>query len=237
MATATASVRIVADDRENAGGVIAHLRDRAEVQLVVRRLASGDFLVEDRFAVERKTLADFAISIIDGRLFKQAAALSHDRCRGVLVLEGAGPAAGSGVSREALQGALITVAVFFGLAVLRSRDAVETAQLLVYLGRQAREFAHGGLPRPGYRPKGRRARQLFVLQGLPGIGPERAARLLEHFGSVPAVFTASDQALTAVPGIGPAVAGRIRSLLQAEPGEETAPPPAGEAPPGVRNPH
>lgn len=236
MATATASVRIVADDRENAGGVIAELRARADVTLVIRRLATGDFLVEERFAVERKTLADFAVSIIDGRLFKQAAALAHDRCRGVLVLEGTGPSDGFGVSREALQGALISVAVFFGLAVLRSRDAAETAQLLVYLGRQSREFARGGLPRPGYRPKGRRARQLFVLQGLPGIGPERAARLLEHFGSVPAVFTASDQALTAVPGIGPAVAGRIRSLLEAEPGEETAPPHEGAAPPGAPNP-
>ncbi len=226
MATTAGSIRIVADDRENAGGVIAELQARTDVTLVVRRLATGDFVVEDRFAVERKTLPDFAVSIIDGRLFKQAAALASDRRQGVLVLEGAGPTAESGVSREALQGALITVAVFFGLAVLRARDAAETAQLLVYLGGQSRRYARGGLPRPGYRPKGRRARQLFVLQGLPGIGPERAARLLEHFGSVSAVFTASAEALTAVAGIGPAVAGRIRWLLEGEPGEEADRPPA-----------
>ena len=210
-------VRIVADDREEAGGVIALLRVQADVRLEVRRLGVGDFIVEERFAVERKTLTDFACSVVDGRLFKQAAALARDRRRGVLVLEGTGAPDGLGVSREALQGALITVGVFFGLAVLRARDAPETARLLVYLGRQASEHACGALPRPGYRPKGRRARQLFVLQGLPGIGPERAERLLMHFGSVPAVFTADVSALAAVEGIGPAVAERIRWILEAEP--------------------
>lgn len=210
-------VRIVADDRENAGGVIAELQARPDVRLEVRRLGAGDFIVEERFAVERKTLADFACSVVDGRLFKQAAALARDRRRGVLVLEGTGPTDQLGVSREALQGALITVSVFFGLSVLRARDPSETARLLVYLARQACEHARGGLSRCGYRPKGRRARQLFVLQGLPGIGPDRAERLLEHFGSVPAVFVASDKALMAVEGIGPAVAKRIRWVLEAEP--------------------
>jgi len=66
-----ASVRIVADDRERAGGVIGELRRLEGVRLEVRRLAVGDFLVEDRFLVERKTLADFAQSVVDARLFKQ----------------------------------------------------------------------------------------------------------------------------------------------------------------------
>jgi ERCC4-type nuclease len=43
-------VRIVADDRENAGGVIGELRERTDVLLEVRRLPVGDFLVEDNFA-------------------------------------------------------------------------------------------------------------------------------------------------------------------------------------------
>jgi DNA excision repair protein ERCC-4 len=209
-------VRIVADDRENAGGVIALLQARTDVRLEVRRLGVGDFIVEERFAVERKTLTDFACSVVDGRLFKQASALARDRCRSVLVLEGSCATNRLGVSREAMQGALITVGVFFGLAVLRARDVAETARLLVYLGRQAGAPAHEALPRPGYRPKGRRARQLFVLQGLPGIGPGRAERLLAHFGSVPAVFTADAAALAAVEGIGPAVAERIRWVLEGE---------------------
>ncbi len=155
-------VRIVADDRENAGGVIEALRGMDGVAIEVQRLPVGDFLVEEKFAVERKTLADFGRSVVDARLFKQAAVLAQGARRGVLILEGTAADLGDGgVSREALQGALITVGVFYGLAVLRARDVAETTRLLVYLGRQARQFAHGGLPRPGYRPKGKRARQLF----------------------------------------------------------------------------
>lgn len=212
------AVRIVADDRESAGGVIEELRARADVTLEVRRLAAGDFLVEEDFAVERKTLRDFAASVIDARLFKQTAALAAAARGGVLILEGTADAAGGlGVSREALQGALITVSVFYGLAILRARDAAETARLLIYLGRQAQRFANGALPRPGYRPKGKRARQLFILQGLPGIGPERAARLLDRFGSVQGVAVAPAEALATVDGIGQTTAGKIRWALEEAP--------------------
>jgi ERCC4-type nuclease len=175
----------------------------------------GDFLVEDRFAVERKTLADFAQSVVDARLFKQATALAQGSRRAVLILEGTAADFGAGgVSRESLQGALITVSVFFGLAVLRARDAAETARLLVYLGRQVQQFASGSFARPGYRPKGKRARQLFVLQGLPGIGPERAARLLERFDSVQAVAMASPDELATVDGIAETTAARIRWAVE-----------------------
>ena len=218
MGDAEKIVRMVADDRENAGGVIAELRCWSDVVIAVRRLAVGDFLVEDNFAVERKTLRDFAASVIDGRLFKQTAALAAGARRGVVVIEGTTSTAGQlGVSREALQGALITVGVFYGLAVLRAADAAETARLLVYLGRQAQRFANGALRRPGYRPKGKRARQLFVLQGLPGVGPERAQRLLEHFGSVEGVAMASAEELAVIDGIGGSTAGKIRWAVEEAP--------------------
>jgi DNA excision repair protein ERCC-4 len=193
----TGVIRVVADDRENAGGAIEVLQSMPEVRLTVRRLPAGDFLVEENFLIERKTLRDFAASVIDARLFKQAAALATGTHRGVVVLEGTPAAAAElGVSRESLQGALITVSVFYGLAVLRTRDATETARLLVYLGRQARHCVRGALRRASYRPKGKRARQLFMLQGLPGVGPERAARLLDHFGSVKNVAQAPAGELT-----------------------------------------
>ncbi len=175
--------------------------------------------MEGSVIVERKTLADLAASVIDGRVFRQAAAMVATGARAVVVLEGeARTSRELGVSREALQGALITIGVFYGLAILRSRDPSETARLLLYLGRQARRFAHGGLPRPGYRPKGKRARQLFILQGLPGVGPGRAARLLDTFGSVAAVASAPAELLAGVEGIGETTAQRIRWAVEETPG-------------------
>lgn len=160
-------------------------------------------------------MGDFARSVVDARLFRQASALARERRRGVLILEGAAPAGEiSRVSREAMQGAVITATVFFGLALLRSRDPAESARLLVYLARQACRYARGGVTRPGYRPKGKRARQLYLLQGLPGVGPGRASSLLERFGSVQAAFAATAAELVDVPGIGENSAARIRWALE-----------------------
>ncbi len=215
MDSVEAPIQIIADDRENAGGVIGELRRLEGVEVEVRRLTVGDFLVADRFVVERKTLPDFAQSVIDARLFKQGLRLAQAAARGVLVLEGtAGDLNASGISRESLQGALITLSVFYGVAVLRAREPAETARLLLYLGRQAQRYANGALPRPGYRPKGKRARQIFILQGLPGVGPGRATRLLDHFGSVEGVAVASAEELAAIDGIGEITAEKMRWALE-----------------------
>jgi DNA excision repair protein ERCC-4 len=216
-----APMRIVVDDRERADGrVLAALRTCDGATVEIARLAVGDYHVERRVLVERKSAADFAASLIDGRLFRQAAVLALAPERAVLILEGCEQAwRDTGVRREAQQGALITIGVFFGVAVLHSESPEETARLLIYLGRQVQRAARGGLPRPGYRPKGKRARQLYLLQGLPGIGPARAAQLLERFGSVQAVITASADDLGAVDGIGQKTAGRMRWAVQEPPGE------------------
>ena len=49
-----------------------------------------------------------------------------------------------------------------------------------------------------------------ALQGLPGVGLERAGRLLESFGSVEAVVSASSSELQSVYGIGKGVADKIK---------------------------
>lgn len=210
---------VVADDRENRSAVVGVLRTLPGVEVRVERLGTGDYLADGRVLFERKTLRDFAVSLIDGRLFRQAVRLARFGAgRAVVIVEGGGAElAGVGIRREALQGALIALSVVLGLPVLRSLDAGETARLIVYTASQVRRSAAGALPRAGWRPKGKRARQLYVLQGLPRVGPGRAARLLDAFGSVGAVFAADEPSLAALPGIGPVTARAIRWIAR-EPG-------------------
>jgi len=63
----------------------------------------------------------------------------------------------------------------------------------------------------------RKPRQLFILQGLPGIGPERAGRLLAHFGSVANFTKASAEELAAIDGIGESTAAKIRWVVEEKP--------------------
>ncbi len=204
-------INIIADDREHKSEVIESLMQIENVVVSISRLSMGDYTIDNRLIVERKTLKDFAISIIDGRLFKQMLCLANSNSKGVLILEGtASDTAELGMTREAMQGALITVSLILGIPVLRSKDPSETAKLMVYIGRQIESMARGGVQRHGYRPKSKRKRQLFILQGLPGVGPERAERLLARFGSVEAAISASNFELQTVDGFGEIIADKIR---------------------------
>jgi DNA excision repair protein ERCC-4 len=207
-------INIIADDREHKSEVIESLMDIENVDVNIRRLSMGDYQVDDRLIVERKTLKDFAVSIIDGRLFKQMIRLANSNSKVILIIEGtASDTTELGMTREAMQGALITVSLILGIPVLRSKNPSETAKLIVYVGRQIESMAMGGVQRHGYRPKTKRKRQLFILQGLPGVGPERASRLLARFGSVEAAISATSSELQTVGGIGKSVADKIKWVV------------------------
>lgn len=214
-------IPILVDDRELSSGVFDLLDAHSEVTVTVQRLSLGDYQVDGTLLVERKTLMDLAHSIKQGRLFRQACRLAGSAQRSVIILEGrASDLASSGMRREALQGALITLTVYLGIPLLRSRDWNETVQLMIYAARQGRAIAADGLPRKGRRPKGKRRAQLHMLQGLPGVGPKRAAALLERFGSVESVLTARADDLAAVDGIGYATAEMVRWVIR-EPARES----------------
>ncbi len=218
----SATIRIRIDHRERPAEVAGILREMPQVEAVFEELETGDYVVDDALVFERKTLIDFAASVIDARLFRQASRLASlaPPLRGVIILEGtARELAASEMSREALQGALITLSIGYGLPILRSMDGEETARLMLYAARQARMFASGAYPRKGKRPTGKRKAQLALLQELPGVGPDRAARLIEQFGSVEAVLLAEIKQLRQVQGIGQRTAEAIRWLVSEEPVE------------------
>jgi len=210
-------IHITADDRECKCTVIKLLSEIENVDISIRRLPIGDYQISNRVIVERKTIKDFAISIVDGRLFRQMIRLTNSSFQGVLILEGtAADTVDLKMTRASMQGALITVSLILGIPVLRSKDASETARLIVYIDRQIESLARGGVQRHGYRPKNKRRIQLFILQGLPGIGPERADRLLDRFGSVEAAISASSSELQSVDGIGRSIADKIRWVVSKE---------------------
>ena len=209
------TISIVVDDRERNSAVTQFLSEMDELTVKFERLSCGDYKSENRLLFERKTLKDFASSIIDGRLFDQMIRLAGSTYTGILILEGSGrDLAKSRISRESIQGALISTTLIMGIPVLRSKEPAETARLILYATRQMKSYVRGGLQRHGYRPKDKRKRQLFILQGLPGIGREKAVRLLNKFGSIEAVITASSQELQDVEGIGDTLAEGIRSAVK-----------------------
>ncbi len=159
-------VSVIADDRERDPALREALLALPELEVRWKRLVLGDFLVDQRLIVERKTVLDFAVSVVDGRLFSQCRRLAGCGLCPVLVLEGTqAMLAGRAFSRDALLGAMVTVQLVFGIPVLRSVSPSETVRLLRIVACQTARLEAGRVHRPGYRPRSRRGRQSFLLQG------------------------------------------------------------------------
>lgn len=197
-------LHIHVDDRERNKVLLEKLQSFEDVAITAVRLTTGDFQIDHAVLVERKTASDFAASLLDGRLFIQAARLVRMPIRPAILLEGtASDWRGLGVSREAIQGALISLALIFDIPVLRATSPEESARLLHYTGIQLlRAHTNGQIPNRRLKPKRRSTRQRHILQSLPGVGPERAKRLLAHFGSVRECLNANQAELAAIEGIG-----------------------------------
>lgn len=207
------TIRVLADDREKVA-VIDALRALPDVEVEIRRLVLGDYLVGDAVLFERKTLADMAASIRDGRVFAQGRRLVAHAKPAALILEGtAQDLCKIRFPRRAFQGAIISLSLVIGLPILRSRTPGETATLMMYAGRQVRTVLNGTLPYRGFRARGKKGAQLRLLQDLPGVGSQRAVNLLHAFGSVEAVMMADEYDLVEVPGIGADTAKKIRRLV------------------------
>lgn len=198
---------IEADDRERHSGTArALLESGAAVQFV--RLKTGDYRVDRALVIERKSAWDFTQSLFDGRLFSQVSRLARSAPRALLVVEGVLPR----LTEPTIRGTLLTVTAVFGVPILFSKDPVDSAQWILGAARQFAVRREDALARPGWRPRGKRARQLYILQGLPGVGPRRAAALLDRFGSIRGVVSSDVNALMSVEGIGAKTASKIAWL-------------------------
>jgi len=208
-------VQVVVDDRERSSGVVLELEKLSRVVVKIEHLSLGDYCIDGAVLIERKTAADFAQSLIDGRLFGQAVRMAASSMRPAYILEGSSAEwFGLGVSREALQGALVTLMLIFDVPVFRSSDPAESARLILYIGSQLVRLRDSEyVPYRQAKAKRKKTRQLRVLQSLPGVGPDRAKRLLERFGTVRSCFSATTTELMEVEDIGPKTAAAIDQVI------------------------
>ncbi len=209
----TDRIFVIADDREEDSDVVQAFKD-LPVRLQIKRLQYGDYLVANQLLFERKTLPDLAASIRDGRLFSQARGLSAAKAIPAVILQGSlADLHESGMKREAMQGALISLTFRFGIPVLRARDGRECALLMLYAAQQTSAGRIAVQRRPGL-PKGdKKRRQLYILQGFPGLGDFRSRQLLSQYGSLAEIFNAPAEELQNLHGIGAITAKSIYNLL------------------------
>ena len=203
--------KIFVDSRERE---MAKLLESLGLDVTVKNLEVGDYVVSDRVAIERKTAQDFVASIIDPQrnLFRQIADLARTYDRPVLILEGRDLYTRQ-MNAGSIRGAMASVAVDYGVPIIPTEDRDETAAVIALLAR--REMREGHEPKVHGHKTARtlKEQQEYLISAISSVGPTVAKNLLKHFGSVEKIMTASPEQLQEVEKVGPKIAQRIRELV------------------------
>jgi Fanconi anemia group M protein len=208
---------VFADYREKGTGVLQELTGLG-VSLKLEMLQTADYVLSPRCAVEFKTVEDFAQSIIDGRLLDQLKQLKQDYERPVVIVEGTQDLfAVRNIHPNAIRGMLATIAVSFGIPVIYTKDAKDTAAQLVAIAKREQALVkESWQPHAEKRAMSVQEQQEYIVSAMPNVGLQLAKELLKHFKSVKNVVNASEEQLKQVEGVGEKKAKSIKDAVEKE---------------------
>ena len=212
-------VEIVADQRELESTVARDLSKREGITTRLETLAVGDYVLSDRVAVERKSVADFLDTLTGGdrSMFEQVGDLVRNYSRPIVIVEGDDLYGERNVHPNAIRGALSSLAVDFNASILRATDEGDTAELLATIARREQETRDREVSVHGEKStKTLAEQQEYVVAAIADIGPVTARSLLTEFGTVEAVMTAREDDLLAADGVGAVTAEKIREVVGGE---------------------
>jgi ERCC4-related helicase len=205
---------IIVDDRETASKVVERL-SALGARIKLKRLPFGDYAFGDRIIVERKRARDFVDTLVERDLLGQLRDLAGHALRPVLIIEGDDLYAQRDIHPNALRGTLAAIAVDLGVSIFFSRDDEDTAQMIYILARREEERGERTPRLPLHKAyRSSREEQEMIVASFPEIGLKNARLLLESFGSIQGIITASEKDLARVRGIGEKKAHRIFELAR-----------------------
>ena len=209
------NLRIVVDERERKSG-IPDLLKSVGLNIEMKTLPIGDYIVAPETVVERKSIRDLLASIFDGRLFDQCSRLKEHFEHPIVLVEGNIDEVEEITENPLVfYGAISTVVLDFKIPVIPTPSASHTAKLLVSM------CSRKNVPKGPYMKKIKKSsdlekQQLSVLCSLPGVGEKFAVRMLTKFGTPLKVFSATTSELAKVEGLGDVRAKKIKKTLDSK---------------------
>ena len=204
--------RIVIDDRERKSG-IPELIKKIGINVEIKTLQVGDYIVSPETVVERKSIQDFMSSIFDGRLFDQCNRLKENFQFPIILLEGNVDEIEDIMENPfVFYGAMSTIVIDFKIPIIPTPNASDTAKLLVAMCSR-KKSTNGHYLKKIKKSTDIEKQQLSVLSSLPGVGEKTAIRMLEKFGTPLQVFGASVTDLSKISGLGNERAKKIKKML------------------------
>jgi len=125
------NLHIVVDEREKKSGIPDLLKGTG-INLEIKKLPVGDYIVAPETVVERKTISDLISSIFDGRLFDQCHRLKEHYQFPILIIEGDIDEIEELTENPLVfYGAISSIAIDFKIPVIPTPNASHTSKLLI----------------------------------------------------------------------------------------------------------
>lgn len=208
-------LRIIIDERERKSGIPDLLR-AVGINIEMKTLPIGDYIVAPETIVERKSIRDLVSSVFDGRLFDQCNRLKEHYQFPIILMEGNVDEINEITENPLIfYGAVSTIALDFKIPIISTPSADHTAKLLVSLCSR-KETPKGPFLKKIKKSNNVQKQQLTALSSLPGVGEKLSIRMLKKFGSPLRVFNANLAELTKVEGLGAARAKKIKNMLETQ---------------------
>jgi len=210
-----AKLRIIVDRRERKSG-IPDLLKSIGINMEIKTLPIGDYIVAPETIVERKSIRDLVSSVFDGRLYDQCSRLKEHFQFPIILMEGNVDEIEEITENPLIfYGAVSAIALDFKIPIIPTPNAHHTAKLLVSMCSR-KDVTKGPFLKKIRKSNDLQRQQLSTLSSLPGVGEKLATRMLEKFGSPLRVLNATSTELAKVEGLGEARAKKIRKMLEAK---------------------
>ena len=209
---------VFVDTREQ-NSAIAEKLEKQGIEVKVKMLDVGDYVLSDDVVVERKTIEDFLQSIIDGRLFEQLLSMKENFAKPLLLIEGDFQRIYSlrNIHKNSIIGALTSAALNYQVPVLFTSCARETVDFLHNIAKREQLGNSRDIRlRVGRKGLTLAEQQRFLVESLPFVGPKMAKALLKEFGSVKEIANAYSKDLQKVSNLGEKKAKRIKKVFRAK---------------------
>jgi ERCC4-related helicase len=212
-----AQPKIVVDSREKSNRIIKQLMDKG-VDIELKQLTYGDYILSEHIGVEFKTKKDFVDSLLDGRMFEQASALARNFTKPLFIVQGEEDLFSiRNVNSNAILGALASIATSFRIPVIFTKNTEETADLFYsILKKQTKQETRFEVNQHAHKPKDGKDLQEYIIGSLPNIGPTVAKALLHHFETIQKILNASIEELSQVDMMGAVKAKGIFDVVRKE---------------------
>ncbi len=207
-------LKVFADSREKGSTILKELINLG-LSVETKNLDVADYIISERVGIERKDVKDFVNSIIDKRLFSQIKNLKENFSNPLIILEGEEDIYSvRNIHPNAIRGMLATIAISFGIPIIRTKNQLDTAELIKVIAKREQDAESKDIGvRLEKKPLTTKEQQEFIIESLPGIGPSLAKSLLLEFKTVKSLINAEPEKIQKVDKMGPKKTEEIIRIL------------------------